>query len=205
MTRLSRKESRAHTCERLIQSARECIAQSGYTAASIDAIAENAGFSKGAFYSNFDSKESIMLEILERIHNEDIDDLRAILGTSANAIELDRALDRWAEARYRQSEWAKLNVELQLHATRSVAFASQYAICFLRYRQQLAELISLNAAKHGKEMLMHADDLAAALIALADGLALQHTLGLSSGGKDITGMMIRHVGNGWLSLGKPLV
>ena len=59
--RLTREESRAVTREKLLASAYEVMAREGYEGASIDRIAEEAGFSKGAFYSNFDSKEEIFL------------------------------------------------------------------------------------------------------------------------------------------------
>jgi AcrR family transcriptional regulator len=204
MKRLSRKENQAQTFECLVQSAVECIALGGYGATSVEKISAHAGFSKGAFYSNFDSKEAVMLEILDRIHSEDIRQLHLIFSRSSDASQIDAALDRWAEARYSKFEWATLTVELQLHASRSSAFARKYAGCFSRYKKQLAELVSLNFERHERRLPLPAADLAAALIALADGLALQHTLALSPGGRDITGKVIRAVGNGWLALGGPL-
>ena len=63
--RLTREESRAVTREKLLASAYEVMAREGYEGASIDRIAEEAGFSKGAFYSNFESKDEIFLELLE--------------------------------------------------------------------------------------------------------------------------------------------
>ena len=55
--RLTREESRALTRMRLLASARELMARAGYESVSIDRITEGAGYSKGAFYSNFASKE----------------------------------------------------------------------------------------------------------------------------------------------------
>jgi len=65
MARLKREESQALTRSKLLASALRLFARDGYAAASVDRIAEDAGFSKGAFYSNFDGKEQIYLEVLE--------------------------------------------------------------------------------------------------------------------------------------------
>jgi AcrR family transcriptional regulator len=54
--RLSRQESRLETRTRLLESAAELFARGGYEGASVDLIAESAGYSKGGFYSNFESK-----------------------------------------------------------------------------------------------------------------------------------------------------
>ena len=64
MPRLTREESRSLTRAKLLESARIVIAREGFESATIDRIAEQAGFSKGAFYSNFSNKEEIVLELL---------------------------------------------------------------------------------------------------------------------------------------------
>ena len=66
MKRLKRAEKQAETRSLLIDAAAKAFAERGYAAASIDAIAEKAGFSKGAFYSNFASKEDLVLAVLQR-------------------------------------------------------------------------------------------------------------------------------------------
>ena len=55
------------------------MAREGYESASVDRIAEEAGFSKGAFYSNFDSKEEIFLELLETHSMQDVDEIAEML------------------------------------------------------------------------------------------------------------------------------
>ena len=77
--RLTREESRALTRAKLLASAREVMARDGYEGASIDRIAEEAGFSKGAFYSNFSSKEEIFLELLETHSLQDVDEIAEAL------------------------------------------------------------------------------------------------------------------------------
>jgi AcrR family transcriptional regulator len=57
MPRLTRKEKQAHTRTCLMESAGKVFAKRGLQQASIDEVAEDAGFTKGAFYANFKNKE----------------------------------------------------------------------------------------------------------------------------------------------------
>ncbi len=64
--RLTREESRAQTRERLLDAGRELHIKVGIDAVSIEEVAETAGYSRGAFYSNFASKEELIWAVLER-------------------------------------------------------------------------------------------------------------------------------------------
>ncbi len=67
IARLSREESRRQTRARLLESAQDIFALDRFGGASVDQIAEHAGYSKGAIYSNFESKESLFLELLRHV------------------------------------------------------------------------------------------------------------------------------------------
>jgi len=67
MVRLTREASQARTRAKLIDAARTVIAEHGYAGASVETIAEAAGFSKGAVYSNFASKEALVLALVDTI------------------------------------------------------------------------------------------------------------------------------------------
>src|ERR1700734_1182973 len=86
--RLSRQESRLETRTRLLESAAQLFARGGYEGASVDLIAESAGYSKGAFYSNFESKEVIFLELLDVHKRREIDALAQLLARDIPAQEL---------------------------------------------------------------------------------------------------------------------
>ena len=79
MARLSRSESQAKTREALIEAARAVFVDQGIGGASIDQIAERAGFSKGAFYSNFSSKEDILIALFEQHMKMELTALQLIL------------------------------------------------------------------------------------------------------------------------------
>ena len=67
--RLTRAQQQALTRERLLAAAERVLARHGYGGASIDLITAEAGYSKGAIYSNFESKEAVFLE-LSRVYME---------------------------------------------------------------------------------------------------------------------------------------
>src|SRR5579859_7078045 len=69
-SRMTREQSKAHTRERLLAAARTVFASSGFHGASVEEIASCAGYSTGALYSNFDGKEDLFLELMEREINE---------------------------------------------------------------------------------------------------------------------------------------
>ena len=63
---LSRLDRQRQTREALIFAARAVFSEDGYHAASLDRIAREAGFSKGAVYSNFEGKSALFLAVLDR-------------------------------------------------------------------------------------------------------------------------------------------
>ena len=62
--RLTRAESKARTRERLLDAAARTFARKGYAGASVEEIAESAGYSIGALYSNFGGKQELFLELM---------------------------------------------------------------------------------------------------------------------------------------------
>ena len=68
--RLTRQDSREETRKHLLDAAQRLIAKNGLSAASVEDIAEAAGYTRGAFYSNFGSKDDLFLELLSRDHRE---------------------------------------------------------------------------------------------------------------------------------------
>lgn len=65
MPRLTRAESMAATREKLLAAAADTFASVGFTGATVEGIAEAAGYSRGAFYAHFSSKDDILLAVVE--------------------------------------------------------------------------------------------------------------------------------------------
>lgn len=73
--RMSRAESQARTRKLLADSAVHTFTKRGYSAATVEEISENAGFSRGAFYANFADKSEIFLTIVEDQQQRDFQEL----------------------------------------------------------------------------------------------------------------------------------
>ena len=172
MARLTREESRERTRERLLETAREAVARNGYDGTSVADIAEAAGFSKGAFFSNFDSKEALLLELLRRHKEQDLTNLRRILD-GAEQGGAGSALDRYFKSLGGDAGWARLDIELQLYAARNPAFAADYDALQSQVRGGLAGLIATQFGKAGKQPPAPPGDLADLFVALVHGLVLQ--------------------------------
>ncbi|MGH6745858.1 TetR family transcriptional regulator [Novosphingobium sp. PhB57] len=106
MTRLTRSESQALTRLRLLKSARELFRRDGYAVTSVDRIAEAAGYSKGAVYSNFEGKEAIFLAVLESESEENLRELLARLEKAEETAEIVTILADWADERSRFGGWS---------------------------------------------------------------------------------------------------
>lgn len=168
--RLTRAEQQAQTRERLLAAAEHVVARCGYGGASIDLIAAEAGYSKGAVYSNFESKEAVFLELLRRHMEKNIGELAALMDLGPDTIS--GALTAWLES-MAASDCTLLAVELQLHAKRHPAFAGQFYSLQRQSSLALACIIERYFAAIGAPLPMAAVDLADAVTAISHGLALQ--------------------------------
>jgi AcrR family transcriptional regulator len=139
--RLTREESRAVTREKLLASAYEVMAREGYEGASIDRIAEEAGFSKGAFYSNFESKEEIFLELLEIHSLEDVKEITGLLGNVADPRKMIEIISDWAESRARDPSWGMLALDLFRRAKQDSTFGKRHAHLFEQQWKGLGEIL----------------------------------------------------------------
>jgi AcrR family transcriptional regulator len=171
--RLTRTESRLETKTRLLESAAQLFARGGYEGASVDLIAESAGYSKGAFYSNFDSKEAIFLELLDAHKRREIEGLAQILSQDATGPEL-LALIRDSEG-WRDSDLdlGLLSAEFQLQACRDKKFAKVYSKLHRTHRDTMAGLVSKLFAKLDRVPPSDPSTLADIIMALTSGLSLQ--------------------------------
>ena len=112
MARLTREQSQALTREKLLESAYEVMATFGYAGATIERISEEAGYSKGAFYSNFANKEDIFLQLLEGNAGGDVVELTELLGKYDDPEQLIDVLANWANNRGDDRRWGMLAIEL---------------------------------------------------------------------------------------------
>jgi AcrR family transcriptional regulator len=168
---LTRAQQQAVTRERLLAAAEQVIARYGYGGASIDLITAEAGYSKGAIYSNFESKEAVFLELLRLYMERDMAELERIV--SLDPDKLSAAVTGWLETMHADRDCPLLVTELQLHARRSPAFAKRYYALQEQQTRTLAGILERYFRAASKPLPMDPLDLAGSLTALAHGLSLQ--------------------------------
>ena len=116
MPRLTREESRLQTREKLMLAAAKMFAREGLGGASIDRIAEEAGYTKGAFYSNFDSKEDIFLQLIETTTRQNIEKIETALAGVSDPEEIIEAVCAWANSHTHEPDMRPLVLDLVRHA-----------------------------------------------------------------------------------------
>src|SRR5690606_5345351 len=129
--RLTREQSREQTRQRLLDATRILFAAQGYAATSVEQIALEAGYTRGAFYSNFQDKADIFLTLLRREHERIMGELQAVLdepapegvqGPPSPDLLESRLLARYARM-HQDTQLLALMLEARLHAARDEAFA----------------------------------------------------------------------------------
>jgi AcrR family transcriptional regulator len=175
--RLSRAEQRAETRRRLLDAAAEVFNQRGLADASIEEISAEAGFSRGAFYSNFESKEQLFAELLHDRVYAGYRDLVERVPQDVPPVEQLRWMADELTERYGREEdvWLfTLWLELLAHAARNPEFRSLAATFWKDTRAIGAVQIRRAFEASGKTPPTEPRDLAIAMTALDIGLAVQN-------------------------------
>jgi AcrR family transcriptional regulator len=175
--RETRAEKQARTRAELIATAVKVFARRGYNGASVEEIAEEAGYSHGAVYSNFEGKADLFLAVFEDYMAERVRELaatQAALPPDAPLEARARALaDQWMKRLARDRESVVLHMEFIAHADRDPELARRFGTRSSAMREALSRYISQYQEEAGVELALPADDLALVLRALGIGLAVE--------------------------------
>jgi AcrR family transcriptional regulator len=168
--RLTRDESRDLTRQRLLDAAAVIIAKKGLAAASVEDIAERAGYTRGAFYSNFDSKTDLFIELLKRDHDDISHQLQQILDAGLSIEDTQRQLTLFYGQCYRDDSNFALWAEARLHALRDAKFRARFNALCLEKRDVIAYFITQFCKMMGNTPPAPPADLAFSTMALIDGI-----------------------------------
>jgi AcrR family transcriptional regulator len=169
--RLTRADRAEDTRRRLLGAARRVFLRRGYQAATLDEVAGEAGFTKGAVYSRFGSKADLFLALVEQHVEARVGELRSLRDAPE---PLPVAGSRQWAARMRQDPaWSLLLIEFRLHAARTPAVNRRYAAIHRRLWRTMAELVDADARRTGVRLGLPAEDAARAILALGTGALLE--------------------------------
>jgi AcrR family transcriptional regulator len=160
-----------------MDSAAAVASRRGIERASLDEVAERAGFTKGAVYANFANKDQLFLAMLDAHFDARLAELDRILSTEADPDEQAReAAEGMMRMLAAQPEWHRLFFEFALHAARNEGFRTQLVERYRSLRGRLAELLARRAERLGIEPVVPPDQIAAMTFAMANGVAMERLL-----------------------------
>jgi AcrR family transcriptional regulator len=170
--RLSRDDSREQTTQRLLDAAQKLIAKKGLEAASVENIAAAAGYTRGAFYSNYGSKDDLFIELLRRDHQKATAELNALRDTSLPVDHVQsRARDIYSQM-YRDNESFMIWTEARMLAARDARFRTKLNALLTEKRALIADFIRYFYERVGVAPAVAPEQLAMGFMSLAEGVKL---------------------------------
>jgi len=162
---------RAEVRQRIMRAATKVFLARGFNGATLDEIAAEAGFSKGAVYSNFDDKDALFLALVDEEFARRLDLLRTALEEpDAGAEAAGRSMTSALTA---HQDLHVLFSEFRVHAARNPSTRRKLARRRAEIRATLAQTVEAYASRAGAELTMPAEHIATLLLALTNGLALE--------------------------------
>jgi AcrR family transcriptional regulator len=173
--RLSRAERREQTRQELISAAEACFVSRGFHASSVDEVAERAGYTKGAVYSNFASKEDLFFAVYERRVEQVLTEVVPGLRQAGVESAFDWLATAAIERRDRDDGWLAVFFEFWAHTLRHPELRDRFAAIHARFLEPLAEAVQQLAADRGLALPadLTADQVVLAWNAMEVGLALE--------------------------------
>ena len=167
---------RAQTRERLIEAAYEVFSELGIRDAPVELICERAGFTRGAFYSNFASKEELFLAVHEVQAQERIDRLRTAVDAAIAAADISdpdvatevlrQAGGLFMESLASDRTWYLLNVEFSAQALRQAELRPLTADAETRFQDGLASILRDTLDRLGRRLTVDPHSAVITIIAL---------------------------------------
>jgi AcrR family transcriptional regulator len=170
---VTRRQKQAETRTSLLNSAAKLFCRHGLEGASVEEVAQDAGYTKGAFYSNFKSKEELFLVMLDERFSEQLDRIEVLLaGDEQPGEEAQHAAQDFINSFRGEEDWKRLYFEFVAYAMRNDGFRQELATRHRALRARLAEIYRGWAAGFPAEPPLPFEDIAAMTDFMADGFLL---------------------------------
>ena len=165
--RLTREESKERTRTRLVEAAERLFIRKGFDDASVEEISEAAGYSRGAFYSNFDDKEQVFLAVIDRRRPKALDDIFEPISDPAERVA---AVRDWFSAQWRLRDFIALRMEFSRKAMRDRSVRKRLAEFRRRELETYAASVDRYLGAPDGAAVERPEIVALALLAVAQGL-----------------------------------
>ncbi len=162
--------------QRLLDAAAEEFAEQGFSAARLTEVARRAGFTKGAVYSNFESKQDLFAELFAQRSLELAGRVLAEIAGMSPTDAVGKSGEAIASWMAGNPGWLLLVLEFGVLAGRDPQIAQAYLRERRHLRSQLVELIGARASEWGVKDAFDVRTTAISLMALISGLVLEHSV-----------------------------
>ncbi len=174
---LSRQQARTEaTRQKLLMAAERLFARDGFEAARLEDIAALAGYTRGAFYANFEGKEDIFFALLERWVAQRISEVNALIAQQETPAKLLRALRDHYVQKTKDRRFSLLSLEFKLFALRHPEAHARLRPRQRRLRASSAELLRRIARVTGRALPVSCLAAAVGFGALSNALSLEHSV-----------------------------
>ena len=170
--RLSRQDSRDRTAQRLLDAAEKLIARRGLDATSVEDIAEAAGYSRGAFYSNFKSKSDLFFELLRRDQQRMRAQFGAVLDDELTLDEVQTRIQEIYGSLYHDSDRFMTWAEARMRSARDRRFRARLNALMVEKRNHVVKLIKYFYKHTGVTPASPLEPLAMGFMSLMEGVRL---------------------------------
>lgn len=173
--RWTRERRLEHTRSVLLDAAEEVFAEKGFMAATLDDIAHAAGYTKGAIYKHFATKEDLFLAVSDRYWRRYFEHFAEVMAGArrVGARELDEIAARWRQLSLdRGAEHAALGLEFTLYLLRNPDARDRVAAKRSEVVDALAKFIVAGIDRLGGALLIPPVTFAQALVATSDSVVL---------------------------------
>jgi AcrR family transcriptional regulator len=158
----------------VLAAAATVFAQRGFTAATMDEVAAAAGFTKGAVYSNFASKDELFLALMDAQVNARVELVRRVATAATTTRQaLAEIGDRLARVSTEQSDWQLLFLEFWLRAVRDPSVREKFVAHRRALRASIAETIRQATADDQGAWKWSAEETTVLLLTLSNGFAIE--------------------------------
>lgn len=170
------QEKTGITRARFLQAAEKIFARDGFDAAKLEEIASDAGYTRGAFYANFDTKEDLFLALLEREISSRIANLRKHIARYENPSgKLSALRDFWLDMCL-DRRWSLLALEFKLFAVRHPEVKTRLVAMHRKLVSSGVELLQQIMDGLGRKLPVSAHAAGIAFFVLSSGLTMEHML-----------------------------
>ena len=177
MSRVRTRPTRDDTCEKLFEAAARVFEEQGIGGASIEAIAAAAGFTRGAFYSNFESKDELIIAMLEEHVAQSIRLCLELLEKHkdpADFIEALKSMDRSQQDPLGRSPL--LHMEMILFVARAEKRRPELAKRLRARRKLIADIVETTSKNSGRNPALDPAWMGAIVLAMEDGFRLHRLI-----------------------------